>query len=321
MNHQPTRLALYGENGHQIHHLLARYPQAQLTAVADFPPDKLPPELRASIRQYATLDDLLAAADVDAVSLCSAKRSEQAGHAIRALRAGKHVFAEKPCALTEPDLDAIISAARETGCVFREMGAGVFDQPYFAMQQVVRSGRLGDIVQVIAEKSYPYYEGRPQNEDVDGGLAGQCALYCFRFTEHIAGVKVRSIQAVDTTLGNPVAGGGLRMAVALTARLANGGIASLSANYLNQRGVNIWGYETLRILGRRGWVESTQGGQHTRLVIGDEDCGPLNTGSVAPDLFANFLQDIANRHPDADRLPDDLSPTRWAIRARECLRK
>ncbi|MDR1190833.1 MAG: Gfo/Idh/MocA family oxidoreductase [Verrucomicrobiales bacterium] len=316
MNTQPIRVALYGENGHQIHTILARHPQVKLVAVADFPLEKLPPELSAGVRLHGNLDALLADGQVDLISFCSAKRAAQADHAIRALRAGKHVYAEKPCALTERDLDAIISTATASGRVFREMGAGVFEHPYYAMQQVVRSGCLGEIVQVIAEKSYPCGPWRPQDEDVDGGLIGQCALYGFRFTEHIAGLKVSAIHTVETTRGNPVAGGGLHMAVSIAARLANGGVASISANYLNQRGVNIWGYETLRILGVNGWVESTQGGQHTRLVIGDQDRGPLDTTTPAADAFTLLLPDLQSPAQANATLADNLSPTRWTIRAR-----
>ena len=35
--------------------------------------------------------------------------------------------------------------------------------------EIVRSGQLGTIIQVTAEKSYPWTEHRPQDEAVDGG--------------------------------------------------------------------------------------------------------------------------------------------------------
>jgi predicted dehydrogenase len=307
----PLRAAIYGANGHQIHRLLG----VRFVAAAEFPVEKLPPGIRVTVSVRGRLEDLLGDPGIDFISLCSPRRADQAAHAVAALRAGKHVYAEKPCALNEDDLDAIIGVARETGRCFREMGAGRCEQPYYAMREVVRSGQLGEIVQVIAEKCYPWHENRPQDEDIDGGLIGQCALYGCRFIEQVAGLAINGIRAVQTTLGNR--GSDLRMAASLTARLANGGLASLAANYLNQPGAGIWGYETLRILGVNGWVESTQGGQHTRLVIGGEDLGPLDVSAPGEDSFDCFLADcLAPESSNGEILANMLSPTRWAIRAR-----
>lgn len=318
----PVRVALYGDNGHQIHDLLAtRQQQARLTAIAAFPRERLPPALRRdpAVREHATLDDLLADPQVDLVSLCSPCRRRQAGDAIRALRAGKHVYAEKPCAFTEPELDAILAAAQTAGRMFREMAGTAFEQPYLAMRGVVQSGCLGRIVQVIAEKSYPYHDRRPQDEDVDGGIIRQCAVHAVRFIEHVAGVRIASVRAMESTAGNPVADGGLRMAACLMFGLEGGGLASVAANYLNPKGTAVWGYETLRILGDRGFVESTRSGRHTRLVLGDRDCGPLDLSAPAEDYLDAYLATLRGEGAMPFTLEEELSPTRWVIRAKNAV--
>ncbi|MDR1010880.1 MAG: Gfo/Idh/MocA family oxidoreductase [Opitutaceae bacterium] len=313
------RIALHGANGHQIHNVLAAHPGVRLTALSAFPRESLPATLRddRTIREHPSLDSLLADPGVDFVSLCSPRRAGQAADAIRALRAGKHVLAEKPCAMNEEELDAIIAAARATGRVFHEMAGTAFEQPYFAMREIVRSARLGEIVQVVAEKSYPYFDARPQDEAADGGLVMQNAIHALRFVEHVAGAPIASVSAVETTLGNPVAGGGLRMAASLALTLRNGGIASIAANYLNPRGTGVWGDESLRILGTRGIVESRGGGAFTRLVIGETDHGPLDTsGPGAPFLRAVFAS-ISTGAPPPFTIDEELSPIRWAIRAKQ----
>lgn len=316
MSAQPLGFGLYGVNGHQIHSVLASHPDARLVAVAAFSDDayaQLPP----SVRRYDSLDELLADSQVQAVSLCSPYRRDQADDAIKSLRAGKHVYAEKPCALNESDLDRIVATAKETGVLFREMAGTAFGQPYYAMREIVASGILGEIVQVISEKSYPYMDWRPQDEDRDGGLITQNAIHAFRFIEHVAGLRIKSVQAIETTLGNPVQGGGLRMASALIAGLENGGVASVAANYLNQRGTGVWGYELLRILGTQGMIESTQGGQQTRMVIGDQDHGPLDVTKTAPDYLALFILSALGENVMPFSLEDELSPTRWVLRAKQ----
>lgn len=310
-------VGLHGINGHQIHHNLVGHPRARLVAVSAIPDDKLAPSQRddSSIRRHASLDALLADPGVDLVSLCSPRRADQAADAIRALRAGKHVLAEKPCALTEQELDAVLAAARESGKLFHEMAGSGFGQPYHALGDIVRGGAIGEVVQVISEKSYPYGEWRPQDEALDGGLIMQNAIHALRFIEHTADVDIASVAAAETTFGNPVAGGGLRMASSLLLTLANGGVASVSANYLNQPGTGVWGNESLKILGTLGFVESTAGGKSTRLVIGDEDRGAVDTTGPAVNWLECFFDEIEGVGGFPVSLERELSPTRWVIRA------
>ncbi|MDR0353040.1 MAG: Gfo/Idh/MocA family oxidoreductase [Opitutaceae bacterium] len=319
---EPVGVALYGANGHQIHALLAtRRATARLVAVAEFPPERLPPGLRGrdGARACRDLDELLADPRVELVSLCSPRRRDQARDAIRALRAGKHVYAEKPCAFSEPELDAILAAAREGGGMFREMAGTAFAQPYLEMRRVVRSGALGRVIQVVAEKSYPWHDGRPQDEDIDGGLVRQCAIHALRFVEHVAGERITSASAIETRAGNPVPGGGSRVAACLMLGLASGGVASIAANYLNPEGAGVWGYETLRILGDQGMVESAQGGARTRLVVGGRDFGPLDVTRPGIEYLDAFIARIRGRGDLPLTSEEELSPTRWAIRAKQTL--
>ncbi|PTY03946.1 hypothetical protein DB346_02760 [Verrucomicrobia bacterium LW23] len=310
-------VALYGCNGHQIQNALASHPHARVVAVAQIPLEKLPDSIRndPSLATHTTLEHILRDPKVDSVSLCSPRRCDQASDAVLALRAGKHVYAEKPCALSEAELDDIISAANASGKIFREMAGTAFGGPYLAMRNAVRAGRIGDVVQVISEKSYPYYEGRPQDERVDGGLICQNAIHAVRFIEHVACTPIRSVAAVETTNGNPLRNGGLRMASCMMFRLANGGVASVTANYLNPRGTGVWGYETLRILGTQGMVESVAGTGRTRLVIGATDMGELPE-ATCEDYLTSFIKTALGIGTMPLSLEEELSPTRWVLRAK-----
>ena len=290
-------IGLFGTNGHQLPNPL---------------PDGFPGRIVAA---GVPLESCLAESG-GGVDLASARRAGSGirrAHAIAALRAGKHVYAEKPCAMTESDLDEILKAASESGKMFREMAGTAFEQPYFAMREIVQAGKIGEVVQVIAEKSYPWHEGRPQDEDVDGGLIGQCAIHGVRMVEHVAGMRIVSIEARETTNGGP---GGLRMAATLMMELQNGGLASVCANYLNPRGTGVWGDESLRILGTKGLIESRQGGKMTRLVIGEADHGPIDTSGPGMDYLHQYLLSLTGRGEMALSLEEELSPTRWVIRAK-----
>ena len=314
---QKIRVGLYGHNGHQIQARLVTHPYAELVAVADLDATRLPEPLRerAGLRRYATLAELLADEHVDLVSLCAPRRREQAAEAIRCLEAGKHVYAEKPCAMTEADLDALLRAAQRTGRRFHEMAGTAWEQPYAEMGRIVRAGVLGTIVQVLAQKSYPYADWRPQDEDVDGGLLLQVGVHALRFIEHVAGVRAAAVTAVETGLGNPHRGG-LQLAASLAVRLENGGVASVVLNYLNPLGFGQWGHEELRIFGTAGFVEAVDGGRRTRLVVGGEDRGPLVCTEPSRDYFDLCLAELRGGAPLPGTLEDELHPTRMVIRAR-----
>ncbi len=308
------KVGLYGTNGHQIHGHLADHPRAELIAVAALDDASLPEDI-SGVRRYASLDAMLADGDVELVSLCSPLRSEQAGHAIACMRAGKHVYAEKPCAMIEADLDAVISTAHETGMQFHEMAGTAMEQPYRAMREAVAAGAIGRVVQVLAQKSYPWGDWRPADENVDGGLGMQVGVYVARFVEHVAGETLASLELRETTHGNP-RGDTCRMAVSFLGTLENGGLLSAVCNYLNPLEQQIWGYEILRIFGTEGVVESNADGQRARLLRIGEAPRELDVAAPSDDYFDLFVASLQDGVPMPFALEKELSPTRWVIRAR-----
>ncbi|TFG67327.1 MAG: hypothetical protein E4H27_09135, partial [Anaerolineales bacterium] len=182
-------------------------------------------------------------------------------------------------------------------------------------REVVQSGVLGQIVQVLAQKSYPYHDRRPQDEDADGGLLLQVGVHALRFVEHVAGEKVSEIYAIETQKGNP-GQGNLRMATSLMMRLRNGGVASVLCNYLNPPVFGTWGNEALRIFGTQGFVESVDGGTKTRLVLHDEDRGALQIEHGGYDYLDLFLATLLGQSSMPLSIEDEIHPTRVLIRAK-----
>lgn len=312
-------VGLYGSFGHQIHHLMPHHPRARLVAVAQLSPAHLETVAPLAPHRYNTLAELLADPDVQLVSLCSPRRQDQARQAIQALEAGKHVYAEKPCALTEPELDAILAAARRANRHFHEMAGTAFEQPYLAMRRIVQSGCLGPILQIVAQKCYPFGDWRPQDETIDGGLLLQVGVHAARMVEHVGLRPVQRVQGWETRLGNPDPAGQLRRAGMFTMELEGGGLAAATANYCNPPGTGIWGYESLILYGLHGLVESHRGGQITRLVIGNQDLGPLDLSTPARDYFEYFLDLLEGVGPMPLTLEEELHPTRIVLRAKASL--
>jgi predicted dehydrogenase len=160
------------------------------------------------------------------------------------------------------------------------------------------------------------HERRPLSEKVDGGQIAQNGVHAMRFVEHITGLQAVTVQAMQTGLGEMRADSDLQMASTVMGQLSNGGLFSIIANYLNPTGFGSWGNEMVRIFGTKGMVESTDGGKRTRLVVGDEDRGPLDTSVDAPDWLTMVLDDVQGCSSMLIDLETELHPTRMVLRAR-----
>jgi predicted dehydrogenase len=68
----------------------------------------------ADVKRYRTLDELLADPAIDVVDICLPP-DLHFGAAMSAFAAGKHVFCEKPLALTAADCDRMVAAAQQAG--------------------------------------------------------------------------------------------------------------------------------------------------------------------------------------------------------------
>ncbi len=104
------------------------------------------------LRWTADFDDILRDGAIDAVVLAT-PHSLHADQVVRAAAAGKHVFVEKPFALTLADAQAMIGAANKAGIVLAVGFNRRFHPSMVRMRDAVRSGAFGTIVTVNAEQT------------------------------------------------------------------------------------------------------------------------------------------------------------------------
>ena len=315
------KLGLWGSNGHQIHRQLKAYPRLKLIAFGAFE-EKLSEQIKQDYPEAiecASFEELLAVQGLEFISLCSPLRTQQAEQAIQALEKNIHVLAEKPCVIQEEDLDRVLAVAAKSEAVFHEMAGTVCDQVYWSMRQIVQSGIIGEVIQVFAQKSYPFYEGRPLSEEVDGGLTIQNGVHAMRFVEHITGLRAINISAQETALGEKRSDSDLKMASSMMGELENGGLYSCIANYLNPAGFAQWGNETVRIFASKGMIEAVDGTQRTRLVIGEKDLGSFELTDEVPDWLECIIDEVLDGKAMPFDLETELHPTRMLLRAKNNL--
>jgi myo-inositol 2-dehydrogenase / D-chiro-inositol 1-dehydrogenase len=120
---------------------LARHlTNARLTAVAD--PEPGAAERLSAPRTYRNPLDLIADPSVDAVAICS-PAATHADLVVAAAQAGKHVFCEKPMALTLDDADRAIAAARTAGVALQVGFNRRFARDFADMHARIVDGAIG----------------------------------------------------------------------------------------------------------------------------------------------------------------------------------
>ncbi len=318
------RIGLYGANGHQLPFDEQARPceRARVVAVADYARDV--PE---DIRRCDGLEALLADPEVDLISLCSARRIEQAQQAVQCLEAGKHVLAEKPCAFDVETLEEILNAARRCGRAFREMAATELTPPVQAIRRLVDGGALGTVVHAQAHKSYPWHLRRPQDSAVDGGLVRQVGIHAVRLIHGGTGLRIKSIRGLSTGLGNPTKGG-IQMAAAFALELENGAVGSINLNYLNPpcfgrwRDTDraIWGNDQLRVFGTGGMAETVDGYSRSTLYLNEREAAvelPIPGDVASPLYIRHYVDYLLDGTPMPTSFEDEMDMTRAMLALHE----
>jgi predicted dehydrogenase len=106
------------------------------------------------LRLADSYEALLADPEVDAVVLAT-PHSQHTAQVVAAAHAGKHIFCEKPFALTKAGAETSVEATREAGVT---LGLGYnrrFHPEMTKLRQRIRSGELGTILHVEATMTFP----------------------------------------------------------------------------------------------------------------------------------------------------------------------
>lgn len=124
-----------------------RIEDVELTAVVNHRPESMAAFAQefGIPRQYATIHDLLAAGDVDAISI-NTPNYLHAPETIAALEAGAHVMVEKPMAMNAAEAAAMIQAGDISGAKLMVAHCWRFDDEVLWLKNQVDAGVLGKII-------------------------------------------------------------------------------------------------------------------------------------------------------------------------------
>ena len=198
-----------------------------------------------------TLEAALADPSIDAVILCT-PHSLHTGQVLAAARSGKHVFCEKPLALTRADAQRSIAACRSAGVILGIGHERRFEPATVEMHRFIRSGELGTIMHVEADFSHDklanisHGDWRTSTEDAPAAGMTAMGIHLTDTFIHMLG-PVSEVFAVATSRVAYKDNGDV---ISVLMRFASGATGYLNAILVTPL------YIRLTVFGSEAWVEA-----------------------------------------------------------------
>lgn len=130
---------------------LQRFDDARITMVYD-------PERGKEVSEFLSctaasdLNQLVSSPEVDVVIVASSNCAHREP-VVQAARNKKHVFCEKPLALSLSDVDEMVNACRENGVIFMSGHIMHFMKGVRTIKEIIASGKIGEILMAHAERT------------------------------------------------------------------------------------------------------------------------------------------------------------------------
>jgi UDP-N-acetyl-2-amino-2-deoxyglucuronate dehydrogenase len=224
-----------------------------LVAVCDTDPIALELAVaRTGAVGYATIEELLAQADIDLVVL-STPSGLHASQAMKCAAAGRHVVTEKPMATRWEDGKAMVAACDRANVHLFVVKQNRRNATIRLLKRAVQAGRFGRIymvsVNVFWSRPQSYYDSAPWRGtwEFDGGAFMNQASHYVDLLEWIVG-PVESVQAYTATLARQIQ---VEDTGVLAIKWRNGALGTMAVTMLTYP-KNLEG--SITILGEHGTV-------------------------------------------------------------------
>ncbi|HYG36634.1 MAG TPA: Gfo/Idh/MocA family oxidoreductase [Clostridia bacterium] len=319
---ETIRVGIIGLDGHcsEITGALKVCPNLRITAIAENKPDLLRPfrsnPATANARFYQDYQQLLDHETLEVVAVCG-ENGVRARIVTACAERGIPIAAEKPLALSLSELTAVkkvLSARRIPLTMLLPMRCS----PQFqAMREVIRSGQIGEVVAIDAQKSYRLGT-RPdwmKNRRTFGGTIPYIGIHMVDLMRWTTGRDFVQVGAFQSTVGAPQIGD-MENNAALIFKMENRGTATLHLDYLRPAAAASHGDDRLRVVGTKGIVEY-QEGRGLTLVTESQPMTKIDSLPPAKHLFADFIASLYQGTPHLIQPDEIYRVTEIVLKARE----
>jgi predicted dehydrogenase len=203
---------------------------------------------KAAIYTYETFDRIRDNKDVDAVYI-GLPNNMHCEYTVRAAQAGKHVFCEKPMAISSAECRTMIDACRQAK-VKLMIGYRVhYDPTWNQAIDIVKSGKIGQLESFQGGFFGQMAAGWRLNRKLGGGGAlMDLGIYPLNAIRHITGEEPTDFTAVLSTRDQSGRFAEMEQSMEWTMKFPSGILAACGCSY-GQRGPS-----TLSINGEKGYI-------------------------------------------------------------------
>lgn len=269
------------------HHLAYSIDDADFVSIADPSPEAREEMARrfGISETYSHHERLLQESDVDAVVIVT-PTSTHVDVVCAAAAAGKHIFVEKPLALTVSGCDKAIAAAQNHGVKLQVGFMRRFDPAYVAAKEKIDAGVIGEPVMFKSTGRDPWRTSlKYARREASGGLILDMAIHDFDAARWLMGSDVQRVYGEGGCLVFPELAdvGDIDNAV-VNLKFANGAVGNVDVS----RNA-IYGYDIRsEVIGSEGSV-MIGGLQQTAMLT-------LTKNSVAHDTVPGFMARFADAY-------------------------
>ena len=276
------KVCFIGNCGHSAvaYHFFRKRPDAEICGMApESPEEALERSFSPEIPLYSDYIKML-----DECRPQLAVVSPVFGHTgsviLECARRGIDVFSEKPVAASQEELERVAEAIKRSGIRFCAMHFLRFDPAFYHGAQLVKSGAIGQVRMVTAQKSYKFGT-RPawyHRRELYGGTIPWVGIHAIDWVYHFTGKRFLSVSARQF-------GRDPEMAALCRFEMEDEILCSVNLDFFRPMGAETHGYDRIRCVGTRGVLEVRDG----RIYLSDEKTDRVITPTEAPDLLGEFV--------------------------------
>jgi predicted dehydrogenase len=270
---------------------------------------------------FTSFDEMLARVPCDAIALGGCY-GDRGALAVQALRAGRHVIADKPLCTSLKELEAIENAVRDTG---RKLGLmlDMRDQANLrTLREIIEAGQIGTVQTISAAGQHPLLHGiRPDwyfEPGKHGGTINDIAVHIADFAPWLAGSAIDAVVAARTWNAKAAFAPHFKDCAQFMLRLSSGAGVIGDVSYLAPDGC---GYTTpdywrITVHATKGTATTSWNSQGVSVAT-DHDSEPRLV-AAAPGRPGGYLEDFLAEldgapKPDSVHTAAVLSASRWAL--------
>jgi predicted dehydrogenase len=254
---------------------------------------------------HESYEDMLKEEDIDVIAIGD-YYGIRGNLAIKALKAGKHVYADKPLCTSLEELDEIERLAKEKNLKVGCMLDLRYNQNVQPVRDFIQSGKLGEVHAMFFSGQHPLLYGTRAGwyfeEGKHGGTINDIAIHGIDFVEYITGLSMKKVIAARCWNAFATEVPSFKDCAQFMVELSNGAglMADVSYAAPNSSGYTLPFYWRFTIWGTKGVMEFTVGSHDIIVALdGKPEAETITVPDVdTGDCLSVFVDELNGKDTD-----------------------